>query len=150
MQAHLEQRVRARQIIAVTHLFPHDPTAHEIERIARKAMLGLPLEFQRTLDEIVLQVEEFADRETLEKMGIASRWQLIGLYQGIPLTERSIGMTGRFPDRIRLFRQPLLADWRSRPGETLERVVAHVLIHEVGHHFGLSDGDMYGLEDEPE
>ncbi|MDE2041692.1 MAG: metallopeptidase family protein [Sphingomonadales bacterium] len=124
------------------------PTAHEIEHIARAAMRRLPPEFQRTLGDIVLTVEEFADRDTLDGLGIDSPWGLIGVYQGIPLTERSIMHSGTMPDRIRLFRQPLLADWHSRPGETLERVVAHVLIHEVGHHFGLSDSDMYGLEDE--
>lgn len=108
----------------------------------------LPAEFQRTLSDIVLSVEEFADADTLDGLGINSPWGLIGVYQGIPLTRRSIDMSGQMPDRIRLFRQPLLADWHARPGETLERVVAHVLIHEVGHHFGLSDDDMYGLEDE--
>ncbi|MFL6745566.1 MAG: metallopeptidase family protein, partial [Sphingomicrobium sp.] len=69
-----------------------------------------------------------------------------GIYEGVPLTERSVEQSGTLPERIRLFRRPILDEWAGG-SDTLEQLVAHVLIHEVGHHFGLSDDDMHALED---
>jgi predicted Zn-dependent protease with MMP-like domain len=94
----------------------------------------------------VLRIEEFADDETLEAMGIDDPFELSGSYEGVPLTERSVVQSGTLPDRIRLFRRAILDEWAGSD-VTLERLVAHVLIHEVGHHFGLSDADMHALED---
>jgi predicted Zn-dependent protease with MMP-like domain len=93
----------------------------------------------------VLRIEEFADDETLEAMGIDDPFELSGIYEGVPLTERSVEQSGTLPDRIRLFRRAILDEWAGSD-VTLERLVAHVLIHEVGHHFGLSDADMHALE----
>jgi len=82
-------------------------------------------------------------------MGIANPFELSGLYEGIPLTERSVEQSGTLPERIFLYRRPILDEW-AEGDETLEDLVAHVLVHEVGHHFGLSDGDIHALEDSVE
>ena len=126
--------------------FGPPPTADEIEAIARQALANLPEQFAQSLGDVVLLVEEFADDETLEAMGIEDPFELSGIYEGVPLPERSVEQSGTLPERIRLFRRSLLDEWAGGE-ETLERLVAHVLIHEVGHHFGLSDDDMHALED---
>jgi predicted Zn-dependent protease with MMP-like domain len=121
------------------------PSAEEIEEIARTTLDTLPQLFARSLGDVVLRIEEFADDETLEAMGIDDPFELSGIYEGVPLTERSVEQSGTLPDRIRLFRRAILDEWAGSD-VTLERLVAHVLIHEVGHHFGLSDADMHALE----
>jgi predicted Zn-dependent protease with MMP-like domain len=121
------------------------PTSDEIEAIARAALEALPQPFADSLGEVVLQVEEFADDATLDSLGIDDPFELSGLYEGVPLTERSVDQSGTLPERIRLFRRSILDEWATRD-ETLERLVTHVLIHEVGHHFGLSDDDIHALE----
>jgi predicted Zn-dependent protease with MMP-like domain len=126
--------------------FGSPPTADEIEAIARAAIKALPTPFSDSLDDVVLLVEDFADDDTLAAMGIDDPFELSGIYEGVPLTERSVDQSGTLPERIRLFRRSLLDEWAGGE-ETLERLVAHVLIHEVGHHFGLSDDDMHALED---
>ena len=126
--------------------FQSAPSADDIEAIARRAMAALPEPFASHLDNVVLRVEEFADDETLGSMGIDDPFDLTGIYEGIPLTERSVDQSGTMPDSIRLFRRPILDEWAGGD-ETLEHLVAHVLIHEVGHHFGLSDDDMHALEE---
>ena len=118
----------------------------EIETIARRALEALPEEFARSLGDVVLIVENFADDETLAAMEIEDPFDLSGIYEGIPLTERSVDQSGTLPDRIRLFRRPILDEWADGE-DTLEHLVTHVLIHEVGHHFGLSDEDMHALEE---
>jgi predicted Zn-dependent protease with MMP-like domain len=123
------------------------PTAEEMEEMARAALIRLPREFLAHLGEIVLQVEEFADAETLSALGIESEYDLTGIYEGIPLGEKSMDHSGTMPDRIRLFRAPILLEWAERGDETLEHLVTHVLVHEVGHHFGLSDEAMHALEE---
>jgi predicted Zn-dependent protease with MMP-like domain len=82
-------------------------------------------------------------------MGIEDPFDLSGLYEGIPLTERSVEQSGTLPERIFLYRRPILDEWADGDN-TLEHLVAHVLIHEVGHHFGLSDDDIHALEDSVE
>ncbi|WP_114227629.1 MULTISPECIES: metallopeptidase family protein [Sphingomonas] len=129
--------------------FGPSPSAAEIEALARAALERLPEPFASHLDGVVLQVEEFADEDVLREMGIEDPFDLSGLYTGRPLTERSSTDSGSLPDRIQLFRRPLLDEWAAE-GEELETLVTHVLIHEVGHHFGFSDDDMHALEDEAE
>ena len=122
------------------------PSADEIEAIARRTLKALPEPFAQSLSDVVLLIEEFADDETLEAMEIEDPFDLTGIYEGVPLTERSVEQSGTLPERIRLFRRPILDEWAGSD-DTLEHLVAHVLIHEVGHHFGLSDDDMHALED---
>ena len=125
--------------------FGSPPSAEEIEAIARAALERLPAPFCQSIGDIVLRVEDFADDATLGHMGIDDPFDLSGLYEGIPLTERSVEQSGTLPERIFLYRRPIIDEWAGGE-ETLEHLVTHVLIHEVGHHFGLSDDDMERIE----
>jgi predicted Zn-dependent protease with MMP-like domain len=131
----------------MTRRFDHPPTLDEIEAIARAALASLPEPFASHLGGVVLQVEELADEALLAEMGIEHPLDLTGLYEGIPIGERSVDHSGTLPDRIRLFRRAILDEW-IEDGEALEHLVRHVLIHEVGHHFGLSDDAMHALEEQ--
>lgn len=126
--------------------FGPPPSAEEIEALARRALDALPKPFSDSLVDIVLLVEEFADDGTLDHFGLEDPFELSGIYEGVPLTERSVEQSGTLPERVRLFRRPILEEW-AEGNDTLEHLVAHVLIHEIGHHFGLSDDDMHALED---
>jgi len=126
--------------------FGAPPSAEEIEEIARAVLKALPAPFSDSLDDVVLLVEEFADDATLDHFGIEDPFELSGIYEGLPLTQRSVEQSGTLPERIRLFRRSILDEW-SGSEDTLEHLIAHVLVHEVGHHFGLSDDDMHALED---
>lgn len=123
------------------------PSAEEIEAIARRTLAALPEEFRRHLGEIVLIVEDFADDETLKALDIESPFDLTGIYHGRPIGEKSSMEPGAMPDRIHLYRRAILDEW-VEDGEDLATLVRHIVIHEVGHHFGLSDDDMHRLEDE--
>lgn len=122
------------------------PSAADIEAIARRTLEALPEPFASHLKDVVLQVDEFASDEILESMGIDDPFDLTGLYEGLPLNRKSVDISGTLPDRILLFRRPILDEWANGE-ETLERLVAHILIHEAGHHFGFSDEDMHALEE---
>jgi len=124
------------------------PSAEEMEMMARAALARLPRTFVEHLGDVVLRVEEFADDALLAEMDIEDPFDLTGVYEGLPLHEKSISHSGAMPDRIRLFRRPILDEWVAREDETLEHLIGHVLVHEVGHHFGLSDEAMHALEDE--
>jgi predicted Zn-dependent protease with MMP-like domain len=126
--------------------FGNPPSADEMEAIARRALDSLPEPFAGHLRHVVLLIEDFADEATLEAMEIEEPFDLTGIYEGIPVTERSVDHSGTMPDRIRLFRRPILDEWAAGE-DSLEHLVAHVLVHEVGHHFGLSDEDMHRLEE---
>jgi predicted Zn-dependent protease with MMP-like domain len=121
------------------------PTADDIEAIARRALAALPEPFRAHLGDIALRVEEFADDEVLDTLEIDDPFDLTGLYTGRPVGEKSVTDTAAMPDMIHLYRRPLLDEW-CETGVTLDALVTHVLIHEVGHHFGLSDADMHALE----
>ena len=122
------------------------PSAAELEAIARRVLERLPRPFADHVGQVVLQVEEFADEATLRSLGIDEPFDLTGLYEGLPLTEKSVEHSGTLPDRVRLFRRPILDEWATGD-DSLERLVAHVVIHEIGHHFGFSDEDMHALEE---
>ncbi|MFB0614131.1 metallopeptidase family protein [Aurantiacibacter poecillastricola] len=124
------------------------PSTQEMETAARAAFDKLPEAFSEHLGGVVIQVQDLAEDELLADMGIEHPYELTGVYEGLPLTERSIEHSGTMPDRIRLFRLPILLEWCERGDETFEHLVAHVLVHEIGHHFGLSDDDMHALEDQ--
>ena len=122
------------------------PSSEEIEAIARRTLVALPEPFASHLVAVVLLIEDFADDETLRDMEIDDPFDLTGIYEGIPVGEKSVEQSGAMPDRVRLFRRPILDEWAAGE-DTLEHLVAHVLIHEVGHHFGLSDEAMHALEE---
>jgi len=125
------------------------PTDADIEGIARRTLDGLPSPFAESLGDIVLLVEPVADIETARSVGLSHPMQLSGLYQGISLNHQSLSQSGTLPERITLYSRPILAEWRSTR-VSLEQLVAHIVIHEVGHHFGFSDDDMHALEDDAE
>ena len=104
---------------AAMRSFGSPPTAEEIEAIARGVMARLPEPFAQSLGEIVLQVEDFADERTLEEMGIEDAFELSGLYEGVPLTERSVEESGTLPERVLLFRRPILDEWAENGEVTL-------------------------------
>ena len=129
----------------MTRRFDHPPTLDEIEALARAAMDALPAPFAQHVQGVVLMVEDIADEALLDALGIDHPLDLTGVYEGIPIGERGSDVSGSMPDRIRLFRRAILDEWIEE-GEALEHLVRHVLVHEVGHHFGLSDADMHALE----
>lgn len=126
------------------------PSLEEIEALALAALARMPEPFAEHLGGVAVLVEDFADAETLADLGIEDPFELTGLYEGVPLGEKHSAPSGVMPDRIRLFRAPILDEWVARGDESLEHLVAHVLVHEVGHHFGLSDADMALLEESVE
>jgi predicted Zn-dependent protease with MMP-like domain len=120
------------------------PDAATIEALALAALSRMPDPFAGFLDGVVLFVEDFATDDVLRDMGIEDPFELTGLYSGRPVGESA--QTGDMPPSIHLYRRPLLDEW-VETGVSLEALIAHVVVHEVGHHFGLSDDDMHALED---
>lgn len=123
-----------------------EPSTAAFEEAARRALARMPEEFREQLSHVVLRIEEFASPDQLASVEIESRWNLSGLYEGIPLTEQSSWSSGDMPPVISLFRQPLLMEMRQT-GVGFEELVRHVVVHEAGHHFGFSDEDMHALEE---
>jgi predicted Zn-dependent protease with MMP-like domain len=123
------------------------PDAAEIERLAEAAIARLPAEFRRHLTKVVLRVEELADGSVLDAMGIEDPFELSGLYQGRPVSEESAWVSGELPPLVHLYRRPLLDEW-VETGVALEDLITHVIVHEIGHHFGFSDADMHRIEDQ--
>lgn len=126
-----------------------EPSIADFEKAALGVVARLPEPFRRALEGVVVRIEEFAHPEQLASLGIEYRWELTGLYEGVALTERSQWDIESLPPVITLFRQPLIAEMEET-GVAFEMLVRHVVIHEAGHHFGLSDDDMHALEDSVE
>ena len=124
----------------------HAPDAAEIERLAEEAIARMPGGFRRHLEGVVLRVDDFPEEEVLEQLGLEDAFDLTGLYTGRPIGERSSMHSGELPAMIHLYRRPLLDEW-AESGVSLEALVTHVIVHEVGHHFGFSDADMHAIED---
>ena len=121
------------------------PTAEEIEAIAEEALASLPEPFLRQLKNVAFRIEEFADEATLCEMEIDNPFDLTGLYHGVPLIHQSVSDVRAMPEMIYLYRQPILAEW-CESDEELTRLIRHVLIHEIGHHFGYSDEELEAIE----
>jgi len=121
------------------------PSITEIEELAQRALGTIPRRLKRYLGRVVIQVEEFPDEETEAAMGLDSPFDILGLYRGVALPHKSVGDPRPDPDMIFLYRRPILDYW-SEHEEPLGHIVRHVLIHEIGHHFGLSDDDMESIE----
>jgi acetylglutamate kinase len=123
------------------------PSLDDILELAETALSAIPQQLRNLVGGTVMAVEEAPDDEVLAEMGMESPWELTGLYRGTPLTQKSVLDIPAEPDTIVLFREPILLEW-IETGEDLFRLVRNVLIHEIGHHFGLSDADISRLEDE--
>ncbi|MBZ6377745.1 Zn-dependent protease [Pacificimonas flava] len=121
------------------------PTLADIERLAVAAIDTLPDLFREHLGGVRLVVADFPDEDVIAEMELSSPFDILGLYHGHSIA-KSVELSGNLPDTVYLYRRPLLDYWAEHE-ESLEHLVAHVLIHEVGHHFGLSDEDMHGIED---
>jgi predicted Zn-dependent protease with MMP-like domain len=122
------------------------PTAADIEAMAEAAYAHLPESFRRLCEGLVIHVDDFPDEETLEEMSAQSEFDLLGLFRGRGMAHRgAVEETGALPNMVWLYRRPLLDFW-CEGEESLGTVVTHVLVHEIGHHFGLSDEDMEAIE----
>jgi predicted Zn-dependent protease with MMP-like domain len=121
------------------------PTLEDIEELANHALSSIPRRLKQHLGAVVIRVEEFPDEETEEAMGLDSPFDILGLYRGTSLPHKSISDPRPNVDMIFLYRRPILDYW-CETGEDLARLVRHVLIHEIGHHFGFSDEDMERIE----
>lgn len=122
------------------------PSADAIETIARQVITNLPAPFAPHAKDIVLRVADFADEEMLDELEIDDPLDLTGIYDGIPMTEKSASSPQHFPDTIWLFRRALLDEWAERGNVTLGQLVAHVTVHELAHHFGWSDDDIARID----
>ena len=121
------------------------PSLAELEALANRALQTIPAELRRHLGAVVIRVEDFPDEDTEKEMGLESPFDLLGLYRGVDLPRKSVSDPRPAIDMIFLYRRPILDYW-CETGEPLHAVVRHVLIHEIGHHFGFSDADMERIE----
>ena len=121
------------------------PSFADIDALAQAAIERLPDQFRDWLGPVLLRVEDFPDADIIREMGLETEFDILGLYQGRHVGMKGDEPTGALPDIIFLYRRPLLDEW-CESGETLDALVTHVLVHEVGHHFGLSDDDMERIE----
>jgi predicted Zn-dependent protease with MMP-like domain len=122
------------------------PTLALIEMLAREAISTLPPAFRDAATVVQLRIEDFASDELLEAMDLTDAFELTGLYEGVPLTEKSSMDQPLGPDVIWLFRRPILDEWAERGNVSLQELVSHVLIHELAHHFGWSDDDIAAID----
>ncbi len=121
------------------------PSLAEMEAMAHDMFAALPNTFRALCDGVIIRVEDFPTDEVLEEMQADSEFDLLGLFQGVGLPQQSQDDIARLPNMIWLYRRPILDYWAEHD-ESLGHVVRHVLIHEIGHHFGLSDDDMEAIE----
>lgn len=123
------------------------PSLADIEALARQAFATIPPPLARHISDVVIRVEDFPDEETAAEMGLDTPFDLLGLYRGVSIDRKSVSDFATDLDMIFLYRRPILDYW-AETGEPLERIVRNVLIHECGHHFGLSDEEMARIEGE--
>jgi predicted Zn-dependent protease with MMP-like domain len=121
------------------------PSLDDLETLAREAYARLPDTFRALCEGVVIRVEDFPTEEVLDTMGAESEFDLLGLFQGVGLPFQSAQVSGQMPNMVWLYRRPILDYWAEHE-ETLGAIVTHVLVHEIGHHFGLSDDDMAAIE----
>ncbi len=123
------------------------PTLADMEALAAAAWERLPGHFRKMCGDLVIRVEDYALDEVLDEFGFEDPYDLMGLYQGVSLDRKSVSDTARDPDMVLLYRRAILDFW-AEGDETLGELVTHVLVHEIGHHFGFSDEDMETIEAE--
>ncbi|GGI32445.1 metallopeptidase family protein [Bradyrhizobium guangdongense] len=125
------------------------PSLAEMEVAAHDIFERLPKEFRSLCEGLIIRVDDFPTDEVLDEMECESEFDLLGLFQGVGLPQQSFGDVARLPNMVWLYRRPILDYWAEHD-ESLGHIVRHVLIHEIGHHFGLSDDDMAGIEAQAE
>ena len=121
--------------------YPDHDTAH-FEQIAQAAAAGFPAPFRAPASQVAIQIADWPTPDMLREMQITDPLELTGLYEGVPMTEKSISNPAPLPDMVWLFRQPILAEWRARGDVALDDLITHVTVHEFAHHFGWSDDDI--------
>jgi predicted Zn-dependent protease with MMP-like domain len=121
------------------------PSIEEIEELAQRAFKALPAKFRTLCEDVVIKVEDFPTREVLDELGIEDEFGLMGLFQGMGLAQGGGGLSGALPNMVFLYRRPMLDYWAEHH-EKLGTIIRHVLVHEIGHHFGLSDDDIARIE----
>lgn len=124
------------------------PSLDDFALLAKQAFDDLPAEFRQLAGEVVIRVDDFPSEEVLDSLGIEDAFELTGLYQGVDLSSRSVLDFGAELSRVFLYRRPILDEWAERGDVSLGDLITHVLVHEIGHHFGLSDDDIHRIEDE--
>jgi len=127
--------------------FTTPPDLADIEALAREAMALIPGELRRWASNVTVQVADFPEDETIEDLGLETPFDILGLYRGVNLLQKGAGESQEDVDSVHLFRRAILDYW-CESGEDLRDIVRHVLIHEIGHHFGFSDEDMERIENE--
>ena len=129
--------------------YPEDakaPSLDDFADIARGAFDALPDTFRSMAGEAVIRIADFAEADVLRDLGIEDAFELTGLYHGVDLSRRSVLDTLPHPSMVFLYRRPILDEWAERGDVTLGELITHVLVHEIGHHFGLSDDDIDAIE----
>ena len=122
------------------------PSLDDFAALAEAAFQALPEAFRRMTGAVLFRVEDFSPDEVLDELGIDDPFELTGLYQGVDLTRRSMFDPAPQPSAVFLYRRPILDEWAAHGEITLEELIAHVLVHEIGHHFGLSDAQIEAIE----
>jgi predicted Zn-dependent protease with MMP-like domain len=123
------------------------PSLADLEALARQAFAGLPAQVRTACAGLAIRVADFAPGDLLDEMGIEDPFDLTGLYEGTALTERSVLDQPAQPDVVWLYRRPILEEWIERGDVPLDRLVQHVLVHEIAHHLGWSDDDIRAVDD---
>jgi predicted Zn-dependent protease with MMP-like domain len=122
------------------------PSLEDLEALAVASYATLPDDFRKLTGEILFRVADFPESDVLDELGIESEFDILGLFQGVGMAHgAAVAETGRMPNMIWLYRRPILDYWAEHQ-EALGTIVTHVLVHEIGHHFGLSDDDMEAIE----
>ncbi|MEM7525010.1 MAG: metallopeptidase family protein [Pseudomonadota bacterium] len=125
------------------------PILADFEKMAARAFVALPAAFRARCETVVIRVAEFADAEVLSAMEIDDPFELTGHYAGVALTEKSHGDVAPAPDEVWLYRRPILDEWAERGDVGIYELISHVLVHEIGHHFGLTDDEIEAIEARP-
>jgi predicted Zn-dependent protease with MMP-like domain len=124
----------------------HAPSLAELAALAQAALARMPERFRALCGNVAIHVADFAEEETLAELGIDDAFELTGLYEGVDLKSGAAATDSAGPTHVHLYRRPILDEWADAGDIALGDLVAHVLVHEIGHHFGLSDDDMHAIE----